>query len=173
MLPNSALAAGISLKSNAFSVIAVRVRTPQLAKDGLYVVVDCPHRDHQALGNLTVPQPLCNQGKDLYLTRRQATLVLTCTRTRPLGRARAPRSRRRRATIAAAGRASRRCRSEEPGVTAPLRRRPRARAQPRKGSPLRPELACPRRFPNELPLVRPRAVQGDLHAEARPPPPPG
>ncbi len=54
---------------------------PQLAEDGFDVVVDGPHGDHEAVGDLAVLQALVHQRQHLQLTGSEPVLVLEGSRT--------------------------------------------------------------------------------------------
>ena len=69
------------------------------------MVVDRPLGEDEPLGDLGVAQPVRDEAEHLELARRQAGRVRAGRRPRPRGSPRTPRSRSRRATIAAAGRA--------------------------------------------------------------------
>ncbi len=75
------------------------------------VMIDCLLRQDQPLSDLSVTQALRHQRQHLNLTRGQASRISMARGRGPRGRPRTPRSRSRRAAIAAAGRAPSACSS--------------------------------------------------------------
>ena len=138
---------------------SARVAHGELAQDRRDVMFDRPSGEDEAVCDLGVGEILAEQDEHLELALGEVGGIVAGRRPRPRGSPRKPRSRRRRATIAAAGRASSRG-----GRRAPAEGGPRIGAGERKRRFVRRVRALPRARPRAArrrELGRPRVGHGD------------
>ena len=137
------------------------------------MVLDRPQREEQPLGDLRVPQARATSSST---SSSREVRLLTFPRVEargPRGSPWAPRSRSRRATIAAAGRAPSRCSCSMAPRTVRRRRRRRMPAPPRRGSRARPRPAPPPPIARELERIRLGRCPPEVLLDPRPPAPVG